>query len=264
MNDLHVTLIQSDISWENAPQNRDHFGSLIDEVHYPADLIILPEMFNTGFSINPEKCSEPMNGATLSFMKEKASQKKCIIAGSLLINDKGKYYNRLVVCYPDGSEDQYDKRHLFRLSDEDKAISPGNKKVIIQWKGWKILPLICYDLRFPVWSKNRMIDGEYEYDLLVYVANWPKSRSHFWKPLLVARAIENQCYVSGVNRIGKDGHQRAHVGDSLVIGPEGEIAASAETDRPALISSVLSMKKLVDLRTKYPFAPDWDRFTIEL
>jgi omega-amidase len=262
MSDLHITLIQSDIFWEDPVKNIEHFGKLIDAVNDPTDLIILPEMFNTGFSINPLQCAETMDGPTLSFLKEKAIRKKCMITGSLLVQDKNKYFNRLVVCYQDGSVNQYDKRHLFRLSEEDKIFTSGTEKIIVKRKEWKILPLICYDLRFPVWSKNHWIADGYEYDLLIYVANWPQSRIHLWKPLLVARAIENQCYVVGVNRIGNDGHGRPHSGDSMVIGPEGEILVSVEPGQPAVITTTLSMKKLFDFREKYPFAPDWDLFTI--
>ncbi|MEI6898987.1 MAG: amidohydrolase [Bacteroidota bacterium] len=262
MQDLHVTLIQSDISWENAPANLEKFGKLIDAVPEPADLIILPEMFNTGFSINPEKCAESMDGPTLTFLKEKAKLKSCIVTGSLLVSENGKYYNRLVVCYPDGSLDHYDKRHLFSLSDEDKMITAGQKKIIVQWKGWKIMPQVCYDLRFPVWSKNRLIDEKFEYDFLYYVANWPETRIRFWNPLLVARAIENQAYVAGVNRIGKDGQGRMHTGESIIIGPDGETLGSSVVGKEQLINSVLSHKRLVELRKKYPFAPDWDEFKI--
>ena len=262
MQDLQIALIQSDISWENVPVNLDRFGKLIDAVPGSVDLIILPEMFNTGFSINPAKCAETMDGPTLMFLKEKAREKNALLTGSLLVSDNGKYYNRLFVCFPDGSLKHYDKRHLFSLSDEDKMITAGNKRIIVNWKGWKIMPQVCYDLRFPVWSKNRLINEEFEYDFLYYVANWPETRIRFWKPLLAARAIENQSYVAGVNRIGKDGQGRPHTGESVVIGPDGETLVASETGKEEILNSILSRKKLGELRKKYPFAPDWDEFTI--
>ena len=262
MPDLRITLIQSDIFWEESPKNLELFGRMIDDCRDPSDLIILPEMFNTGFSINPDRCAETMEGPSVSFLREKAEKKNCMMMGSLLISENNSYFNRLIAMFPDGSSVQYDKRHLFRLSDEYKVMSAGKKKIVAAWKNWKILPLVCYDLRFPVWSRNQWRGGEYEYDLLVYASNWPKSRSHIWKSLLVARAIENQCYVIGVNRIGKDGHGTAYSGNSLLIGPEGEILESADTEHPAVISTTLSMTRLMDFRKKYPFAPDWDHFTI--
>ena len=263
MNDLHITLIQSDISWENPEENIRNFGSLVDKLPSPTDLIILPEMFNTGFSINPSKCAETSDGPTILFLKEKSSEKNCMIAGSLLMREGDAYFNRLVCMYPGSSWAQYDKRHLFRLSEEYRILKGGSEKVIVNRKGWNILPLVCYDLRFPVWSRNRWQNGSYDYDILVYCANWPKSRIHIWKSLLTARAIENQCYVIGVNRIGKDGTGTAYSGESLIAGPDGIILDSAPADQPVVIQSTLSMEKLVEHRKNYFFAPDWDRFEIQ-
>ena len=187
-----------------------------------------------------------------------------MIAGSIMFEEGAAFFNRLICMRPDGTFHQYDKRHLFRLSEEYKTMKSGRTKTIVNWKGWNILPLVCYDLRFPVWSRNTWDNGSCAYDVLLYVANWPKSRSYIWKSLLIARAIENQCYVIGVNRIGKDGHGTSHSGDSMVIGPQGEILASVETEEPAVVTTTLSMKKLIDFREKYPFAPDWDHFAIQL
>jgi omega-amidase len=262
MDNFHITLIQSDIYWEKCQKNLDRFGKMIDEITDPTDLIVLPEMFNTGFSIDPARCAETMDGNAVSFLRNMAKKRNCMITGSILIAENGLNYNRLITMFPNGSFEQYDKRHLFRLSDEDKVMSAGKKKIIVNWKGWKILPLICYDLRFPVWSKNRLKDGEFEYDLLIYVANWPKSRSHYWKSLLVARAMENQCYVIGVNRVGKDGGGKAHSGDSMVIGPGGEIIASLEQDLTTVLTMPLRFEHLREIRKKYPFATDWDDFII--
>ena len=186
MDKLHITLIQSDIYWEDSQKNLARFRKMIDEIQEPTDLILLPEMFNTGFSTDPARCAETMDGQAISFLREKAQKGKCLIAGSILISENGSQFNRLIAMFPDGSFEQYDKRHLFRLSDEHKVMSAGKKKIIVNWKGWKILLLICYDLRFPVWSKNRWKEGEFEYDLLIYVANWPESRSKLWKSLLIA------------------------------------------------------------------------------
>ena len=262
MEDLHISLLQTDIFWEDPMKNIRHFGILIDDLYSATDLIVLPEMFNTGFSINPERCAETMDGSAIRFMREKAAGGNRMIMGSMMIKEGASLFNRLICMYPDGTFQQYDKRHLFRLSEEYKILKSGRAKTIINYKGWKILPLICYDLRFPIWSKNRWTDGEYEFDLLVYVANWPQSRSHIWKALLAARAIENQCYVIGVNRIGKDGYGTSHAGDSMVIGPEGEILASAEKIETSIVNATLSGQKLLDFRRRYPFAPDWDQFTI--
>lgn len=264
MSDLHITLIQSDIFWEDPVKNIEHFGRKIDEIPTPTDLVVLPEMFNTGFSFNPHKCAETTDGPAIGLLREKSVRRNFMIMGSVLIKERGSYFNRLICMRPDGTFHQYDKRHLFRLSDEYKIMKGGREKIIVNWKGWSILPLICYDLRFPIWSKNTWKDGIYEYDILLYVANWPGSRSDIWKSLLIARAIENQCYVIGVNRIGKDGHGISHPGNSMIINPDGTILSSTEEEKPAILQSILSLQKLREFRDSYPFAPDWDHFTIQL
>jgi omega-amidase len=264
MDDLRITLIQSDICWEDSLKNTRHFSAVIDSYLNPTDIIVLPEMFNTGFSVNPQKCAETMDGPANRFLREKSASSNSIIMGSVLTEENGSYFNRLISMRADGTYDQYDKRHLFRLSEEYLVMKSGRLKTIVHLGGWKILPLVCYDLRFPVWSRNSWKDGSYEYDVLAYVANWPKSRSSIWKSLLIARAIENQCYVIGVNRIGKDGNGTSHSGDSMVIGPAGEILTFGETDQPAVVTATLSLRQLRDFRDKYPFAPDWDQFSIQL
>ena len=264
MPDLHVTLIQSDISWEDPAENLEHFGKLINEIPMPTDLVILPEMFNTGFSMNPDKCAESMDGPTMAFLRDKAAGNDFMIAGSVLIEERGLFFNRLIFMQPDGIFFQYDKRHLFRLGNEHKVMTSGTEKTIIQQKGWNLLPLVCYDLRFPVWCRNTWKDGAFGYDVLVFVANWPGTRLSNWRSLLVSRAIDNQCYVIGVNRIGKDGYGNSHPGHSMIINPDGTVLNSAEEAEPAILQSFLSMEGLRDFRNSYPFAPDWDRFTIHL
>ena len=264
MPDLHITLIQSDISWEDSMKNIEHFGIMIDALSTPTDLIVLPEMFNTGFSINPYKCAETAEGPTIGFMREKSAGGNRMIAGSIMFEEGVSYFNRLICMRPDGIFDQYDKRHLFSLSEEYKTMKSGEVKKIVNWRGWKILPLVCYDLRFPVWSRNTWENDRFNYDILLYIANWPKSRSNIWKSLLTARAIENQCYVIGVNRIGKDGFGTLHSGNSMIINPDGTILDSAGEEKPAVLQSSLSMDKLLEFRESYPFAPDWDHFAIQL
>ena len=264
MNDLHVTLIQSDIFWEDNEKNLEHFGSLIDDIRYPTDLIILPEMFSTGFSVNTLKCAESLKGSSVTFLREKSSARNCLIIAGVLIGEEGSFFNRVICMQPDGNYQKYDKRHLFRLSNEYKIMKGGCEKIIVKWKGWNILPLVCYDLRFPVWSRNRWTEGSYEYDILLYVANWPASRTSAWKSLLIARAIENQCYVLAVNRIGQDGYGTYHSGHSMIVDPSGTILSSEEKGQQAIIPYQLSLQKLHEYREMYPFAPDWDQFTIQI
>ncbi|MCC6837611.1 MAG: amidohydrolase, partial [Bacteroidia bacterium] len=220
MNDLKITIIQSALYWENIDWNLEQFAKKIDSIKEQTDLIILPEMFTTGFTMQPELLAEGMNGKALAWMKVHAQKKQCVITGSFVCEENGNYYNRLVWMRADGSYATYDKRHLFTMANEDKHYTAGSKKIIEEIKGWKICPLICYDLRFPVWARNK---NDNRYDLLIYVANWPERRNHPWKTLLLARSIENQCYVAGVNRVGNDGNEIYHSGDSAVINFKGEI-----------------------------------------
>ena len=262
MQDLKVTVIQSDLIWENAEINIENFNKKIDAINDITDLIILPEMFNTGFSINPENCAEDENGKSVKWLESKAREMNCVITGSVLINDKGKFYNRLFWMPPDGNYLQYDKRHLFRMSDEYKIFSGGKDKIIASLKAWKILPLICYDLRFPVWSKNNFIEEQYDYDIVIYIANWPEARSSVWKSLLVARAIENQAYAIGVNRIGNDGHGTSHSGDTMIVDPKGHIICSFDPHKELIQTVVLSYNDLDTFRKKFPVGLDWDQFKI--
>ncbi len=264
MDELKIALIQSDIYWEDPEKNLASFSEIIArQVHSPVDIIFLPEMFNTGFSINHAKCAEEMNGISIQFLKEMARQRNCRMMTSLLIKEENIWVNRQVTVTPDGLCHYSDKRHLFRLSEEYKFLHPGKNKIIEDIQRWNVLPLICYDLRFPVWSKNTCSAGKYEYDLLVYISNWPSIRSNIWKSLLVARAIENLSYVVGVNRIGCDGFGAEHTGDSMVIGPQGKILLAAEPGRSVVCEITLSMTELLKIRESNPFGQDWDQFNIK-
>jgi omega-amidase len=264
MNDLRINLIQTDVSWEDSPGNLRHLSQLADKITEPADVIVLAEMFNTGFSMHPERCAEPVNGPAMKFMARIAHEKNCLVTGSILTREKDQYYNRLIAMKPDGSHDHYDKRHLFSISGEDKAMTAGSSRIIVSWKGWNILPLICYDLRFPVWSRNHYANRKYEYDLLVYPSNWPKSRVHAFRSLLVARAIENLCFVAGVNRIGEDSEGTVHSGESMIIDPRGTIIVQGEAGKSGIISASLPAEELRKFRESFNTGPDWDRFSIQL
>jgi len=261
ISDLKITLIQSSLFWENKEKNLEQFSRKIDSVKELTHLIILPEMFTTGFSMNTKDLAEPIADSTLGWMKKKASEKNCIITGSFICEENGKYFNRLVWMKADGTYSIYDKRHLFRMGDENNNYSSGNKKMIVELNGWKICPLICYDLRFPVWSRNE--NGENNYDLLIYVANWPERRAHAWKTLLLARAIENQCYVAGVNRVGEDGNAVTHSGDSAVINAKGEIISHLRSHQEGVETIVLNKDELNKFREQFPVLLDADRFEIK-
>ena len=258
MQDLKITLIQSEIHWENCGANLAMFEEKIWSIREKTDVIILPEMFTTGFTMNAESLSEPMNLTTFKWMKQQASQTGAAITGSYIVKDKGNYFNRLIWMQPDGTFYFYDKRHLFRMANEHETYTSGSEKLIISWKGWNIRPLICYDLRFPVWSRN--INNEY--DLLLYVANWPASRSLPWQSLLQARAIENLSYVVGVNRIGKDGKGIAYAGDSGVLTPKGDWLWQ-KNNVEEIFTCTLSKQDLISFRLKFPADQDADAFDIK-
>ncbi len=260
--DLNVVLLQSDIFWEDTGKNLAHFSGLINEIRGPVDLVVLPEMFSTGFTTNTVKCAETMDGPSMHFLREYAGKLNCTFIGSLLIKEGSGFYNRLICMDLDGCFQAYDKRHLFRLSEEYKIMQSGNRKIIVQKDDWHFLPLVCYDLRFPVWSKNNYHNGKYEYDLLVFPSNWPQSRANVWQSLLIARAIENQAYVLGVNRIGTDGYGTRHAGHSLVIDPKGIIIADAG-DHEEILYTTLSMEELILFRESFKIGLDWDHFIIQ-
>lgn len=259
---MKVTLIQTDLHWEDPKKNREHFARLIRSVKEKTDLIVLPEMFTTGFSMQPEKIAEDSQGETLSWLTELAREKNSVITGSVAVKEKGAYYNRLFWVGPAGNVEQYDKRHLFRLAKEDEHYTPGRDKIHPQIGDWTICPLICYDLRFPVWSRNVFKEGKWRYDVLIYVANWPEVRNHVWKSLLVARAIENQCYVIGVNRIGKDGNGYPHSGDSVVLNPRGEIISQPKANQEHIETIELDKSYLDDFIRAFPVGLDADAFKL--
>ncbi len=271
MNDLKITIVQSDLFWENKEENLKMFSQKIAAISERTDLIVLPEMFTTGFSMSPEKFAEPMNGSSVNWLAEKAREKNCVITGSFICEENNKYFNRLVWMNPDGSYNSYDKRHLFRMANEDNYYCAGQDKIIVELKGWKICPLICYDLRFPVWSRQNIEVRrqksedrrlEYQYDVLIYIANWPKRRSHPWKILLMARAIENQCYVVGLNRVGDDGNKIGHSGDSVVINAKGETISKIKPYEECIETVTISFIELEKFRKSFPAILDADDFKI--
>ncbi len=262
MQDLRISFIQSDLVWKDSSANLKVFTEKINKLVEPTNLIVLPEMFNTGFVVDPETIEEHIAKVSLEWMQNQAAEKQLVICGSMIVKEEHQYFNRFYWVLPNGSFESYNKRHLFSLGGEDKHFSPGHENVIIHYKGWKIKPLICYDLRFPVWAKNTYDKGGYEYDVLIYVANWPVARVHAWKSLLVARAIENQCYVVGVNRIGKDGRGTAHSGFSGVVEPMGQWISEEVENVESVQTIKISKSTLESYRQKFNFAQDWDLFSI--
>lgn len=259
MNNLIVSIIQTNLHWENSAKNIAHFDTKLNAITEPTDIIVLPEMFTTGFTMNPNLLAEEHGGNGLQWMIKKAKEKNCVLVGSISVKENKQFYNRLYWVKPDGSFEFYDKRHLFKMGNEHEHYTAGNKKIIIEYKGWKICPLICYDLRFPVWSRNTK---DNPYDVLIYVANWPEVRAYPWKHLLIARAIENQTYVVGVNRIGEDGNGIVHSGDSYVVNPRGELINSMQSHQDKTETISLSYSYLHDFRKAFPVLLDGDEFDI--
>ena len=297
---LTITIIQTDLRWEDKAANLQCLEEKILSIREPTEIVILPEMFSTGFSMKPQGLAEKMDGPTMAWMKTIAARKKIILTGSLIIEEEGNYFNRLIWMLPNGQYGYYDKRHRFAFAGENEQYTAGHRRLIASVKGWRILPLVCYDLRFPVWSRQtpsglspsdrrrpselgaRPISNptadlpsvagstgptdlppSLEYDLLLYVANWPERRNHAWKTLLQARAIENQCFVVGLNRVGNDGNEIYHSGDSMIIDPLG--APLYQAGREATIFTyTLWKEKLDETRSRFPFWRDADHFSIEL
>lgn len=257
MEALKVTTFQAYLFWENTEKNLSNLALKLATLRTSTDIIILPEMFNTGFTTNVDKCSEEMDGITMQWMRTKAKKFNCVVTGSLIIKEDGKYYNRLIWMRPDGTFEKYDKHHLFSLGKEHEIFTPGNEQILVELKGWKIRPLICYDLRFPAWSRN--LDAEY--DILLYIASWPDSRIEHWQKLIPARAIENQAFVIAVNRVGYDGNEVYHSGGSMCISPSGEVVYY-KPENEDLYTFTIYPKDLEENRAKYPFLKDADKFTL--
>jgi len=232
-------------------------NSITDKTH----IVVLPEMFSTGFSMKPEVLAETMNGETVAWMKRVAAEKRVILTGSVIIEDEGLYYNRLIWMLPNGQYGYYNKRHLFAYAGEDQHYTGGDQRFIASVNGWKIKFLVCYDLRFPVWARQQYTEEGFEYDIIICVANWPERRNTAWKTLLQARAIENQCYVVGVNRVGKDGNDIYHSGDSMVVDALGEILYHKAHDED-MVTITLEKEALQAIREKLPFWKDADQFDL--
>jgi len=258
MDNLKITIFQGYLFWENTDKNLQNISLRLSAIREKTDLIILPEMFSTGFTMNAEKLAEPMNGKTMQWMHKTAKQYDCVVTGSLIIKEDGKYYNRLIWMRTDGTHEHYDKRHLFALGKEHDTYTAGDKKLIVELNGWKICPVICYDLRFPVWLRN--VDAEY--DLLIVVANWPERRALHWRSLIPARAIENQAYVIGVNRVGHDGNEVYHSGDSNCIDPNGKVIYYKRDEEDMYTFSIVA-HELELTRRAMPFLKDADVFHID-
>ncbi len=261
MNDLTISLIQANLHWEKIDANLAMFEELIWSIE-ETDLIVLPEMFTTGFSMNAERISEPPGGKTFKWMKQMTRQRNVAITGSYIIKEGGNYYNRLYFVYPDGFSMPYDKKHLFNLATEGETYTPGKERLIVEFRGWRIHPLICYDLRFPVWSRSqRGKKSSYEYDLLLYVANWPDTRISAWDALLKARAIENMTCCAGVNRVGVDDVSKNYNGHSGIYSPKGEVLAFYENEEK-ILTVTLSADELMRYRNDFPFQEDSDYFKL--
>lgn len=262
---MRVSLIQSALTWENPGQNRSMFSRKTEALAGQTDLVVLPEMFTTGFSMKAEQLAEPMSGPTLRWLTEMAQKLDAAVTGSFICSEHGQYFNRLIFMRPDGTFDQYDKKHLFSLAGENEHYTSGKNKIITEWKGWRICPLICYDLRFPAWSRqpvsNSLTPSGPAYDLLLYVANWPGRRAHHWKTLLAARAIENQCFTIGVNIFGVDGNGLEYTGDSSIIDFGGQ-AICQISGQEDTVTAELSLAQQQSYRQQLPFLQDADFFTL--
>lgn len=254
---IRLTLAQVDLSWENPVDNLNHLAEKIDTLSEDTDIIILPETFTTGFSMNPRLLSETMEGRSVNWMKQQSAKIGSAICGSLIIKENDHFFNRFVFAKPNGEIIHYDKRHLFSMGGEKKAFTPGTDRIVFNYLGWRVGLYVCYDLRFPVWSRNCN-----DTDLMLFTANWPMSRSIVWNTLLKARAIENQVYVAGVNRIGSDGNGIKYIGESQVINPYGKEILEPLNQKEGLFTCSLSLRELNEFRQKFPVGDDADLFEI--
>ena len=261
MSSLCFSVIQSSLFWEDKTANLRMFEEKINSITEKTEIVVLPEMFSTGFSMRPAQLAETMDGFTVQWMKQTAAKKKIILTGSLIIQDGEDFYNRLLWVLPNGELGYYDKRHRFAFAGEDQHYAAGNKRLVAQVKGWKINLQICYDLRFPVWARQQSSADGPEFDALIYVANWPERRNHAWKTLLTARAIENQAFVLGVNRVGNDGNDIYHSGNSMIVDPLGEVLYHKEHEED-IFTITLQKETVNEVRTKFPFWKDADSFFI--
>jgi len=261
MSDLHIAMVQSELAWEEPSANREHFERALEDLPREVDLVLLPEMFSTGFSMNAEVLAEPVGGETEAWLQALAAEHDAAITGSLPVRDGNAIYNRLLFATPDGHCRHYDKHHLFTMSTENDHYSAGNARLVVEWRGWRICPMVCYDLRFPVWMRNRPAGDPGHYDLLAIVANWPAKRSHHWRSLLLARAIENQAYCVGLNRVGRDGNGLDYKGDSLAFAADGQLLLDCE-DRAGVFTITLEREPLDIYRSKFPLLPDADPFSL--
>ncbi|MBU8891763.1 MAG: amidohydrolase [Bacteroidales bacterium] len=254
---LKISCIQTDLVWENIDKNLKQFSEKLNQLPKDSELVVLPEMFTTGFSMNSLELAETMDGKSYHWMKEQSKKIGKILVGSIIIKENNNYYNRCITMFPSGEFHSYDKGHLFRMEKEHEDFTKGESKTIFKHNGWRICTLICYDLRFPVWSRNKD-----DYDLLIYIASWPESRKEVWNTLLKARAIENQSYVIGVNRIGSDGEGISYSGDTVIINAKGQILAKANDYTDEIINAELSLNELNKFREKFPVFLDADNFKI--
>lgn len=251
---LKITIIQSKLHWEDAEANLEMFSEKISAIEDETELIILPEMFSTGFSMNAKKLAEPADGRTFQWMVSEAQKHQTAITGSVIIKENNKFYNRLFFVLPDGNYHKYDKKHTFTYAKENEAYSEGTERLVLNYKGWKICPLICYDLRFPVWARNTD-----NYDVLIYVANWPKARTVAWETLLRARAIENMTYCIGVNRVGFDGQNHEYIGHSAIYDTLGKQISSSAFDE-FTETVILEKEHIMKNREQFQFLNDRDHF----
>lgn len=261
MKNLNITFIQANLLWENPEENRKHFDQLMTKVPSDTDLVLLPETFNTGFPVDPVKFAETPDGPTMTWMKAKANQLNAVVCGTLLLNADGHYHNSLVWMCPNGNYELYHKRHTFTIGGEKEPIERGEEPLIVELNGWKIKPMVCYDIRFPMWARNHYHEGVFDYDLGIYLANFPSSRIFVWDTLLMARAIENQAYFIGVNRIGNDPEGVHYSGDSQIINPKGEVIYMTRSDVEAVVPFTLDYERLQTFREKFPVGKDWDQFS---
>lgn len=255
---MQISILQTALHWEDPVANRAMLAQKMNALKGVTDIVVLPEMFTTGFSMNASVLAEPMEGPTVNWLSEQAADIGAVVTGSFICLEDGHYYNRMVWMYPNGSYQYYDKRHGFSLAGEHEVFTRGRDRLLVEWKGWRICPMVCYDLRFPVWLRQQKTD---RYDLLVLVANWPDRRAHHWRTLLEARAIENQAYLAGVNIVGHDGKGLAYNGDSSLIDFSGQVMCRISGE-PGLFTGTLSLEALRQYRQQFPFLNDADDFEV--